>query len=64
MIAHLRRNRCRSPGILLVFAVKVGGVAVVILHHSSSLQSFKCLCNIIIIMNNFVNGIITNDVIM
>ena len=38
---YLRWYGGRCPGIFIIFTVKVGGVAVIIFHHSSSLQSFK-----------------------
>ena len=53
---YLRRNRCGSSGIFFIFTIKVGGVAIVVLHHASSLKSFKCFCNIISIINTrFIN---------
>ena len=38
---YLRWYGGRCPGIFIIFTVKVGGVAVIIFHHSSSLQSLK-----------------------
>ena len=53
---YLRRNRCGSSGIFFIFTIKVGGIAIVVLHHASSLKSFKCFCNIISIINTrFIN---------
>jgi hypothetical protein len=42
-LTALGRHGRRGAGILFVLTVKVGGVAVIILHHPASLQSLKCV---------------------